>query len=79
MKSLVHTEELCSRSVPLEHAPGAKPLVLAALKAENDKNLLKFSFNTCKRNKALKISEIQNKPRSPNPFEVIISSALLSQ
>ena len=26
-KSLVHTEELCSRSVPLEHAPGAKSLV----------------------------------------------------
>ena len=28
MKSLVHTEELCSRSVPLEHAPGAKSLGL---------------------------------------------------
>ena len=27
MKSLVHTEELCSRSVPLEHAPGAKSFV----------------------------------------------------
>ena len=27
MKSLVHTEELCSRSVPLEHAPGAKSLI----------------------------------------------------
>ena len=26
MKSLVHTEELCSREVPLEHAPGAKSL-----------------------------------------------------
>ena len=24
MKSLVHTEELCSQSMPLEHAPGAK-------------------------------------------------------
>ena len=32
MKSLVHTEELCSRSVPLEHAPGAKPLVCVGLK-----------------------------------------------
>ena len=32
MKSLVHTEELCSRSVPLEHAPGAKPLVCIGLK-----------------------------------------------
>ena len=33
MKSLVHTEELCSRSVPLEHAPGAKSLVCIGLKA----------------------------------------------
>ena len=32
MKSLVHTEELCSRSVPLEHAPGAKCLVCIDLK-----------------------------------------------
>ena len=32
MKSLVHTEELCSRSVPLEHAPGAIPLVCIGLK-----------------------------------------------
>ena len=32
MKSLVHTEELYSRSVPLEHAPGAKPLVCVGLK-----------------------------------------------
>ena len=31
MKSLVHMEELCSRSVPLEHAPGAKPLVCIGL------------------------------------------------
>ena len=31
MKSLVHTEELCSRSVPLKHAPGAKPLVCSGL------------------------------------------------
>ena len=31
MKSLVHTEELCSRSVPLEHAPGTKPLVCIGL------------------------------------------------
>ena len=28
MKSLVHTEELCYRSVPLEHCPGAKSLGL---------------------------------------------------
>ena len=34
MKSLVDTEELCSRSVPLEHAPGAKPLVCIGLKEE---------------------------------------------
>ena len=33
MKSLVHTEELCSGSVPLEHAPGAKPLVCIGLYA----------------------------------------------
>ena len=32
MKSLVQTEELCSRSVPLEHAPGAKSLVVSAFK-----------------------------------------------
>ena len=31
MKSLVHTEELCSRSVPLEHAPGAKSRVCIGL------------------------------------------------
>ena len=32
MKSLVHAEELCSRSVPLEHAPGAKPPCVSALR-----------------------------------------------
>ena len=32
MKSLVHTEELSSRSVTLEHAPGAKSLVCIGLK-----------------------------------------------
>ena len=32
MKSLVHTEELCSRSVPLEHAATAKFLVCIGLK-----------------------------------------------
>ena len=31
MKSLVHTEELCSRSAPLEHAPEAKSLVCIGL------------------------------------------------
>ena len=31
MKSLVHTEELCYRSVRLEHAPGAKSLVCIGL------------------------------------------------
>ena len=31
MKSLVHTEELCSRIVPLEYASGAKPLVCIGL------------------------------------------------
>ena len=29
---VVHKEELCSRSVPLEHAPGAKSLVCIGLK-----------------------------------------------
>ena len=29
---VVHTEELCSRSVSLEHAPGAKSLVCIGLK-----------------------------------------------
>ena len=38
MKSLVHTEELCSRSVPLEHAPGAKPLVCIGLKTLGNRN-----------------------------------------
>ena len=32
MKSLVHMKELCSRSVPLEHAPGVKSLVCIGLK-----------------------------------------------
>ena len=32
MKSLVRTEELCSPSVTLEHAPGAKSLVCIGLK-----------------------------------------------
>ena len=32
MKSLVHTEELCSLSVPLEHAATAKFLVCIGLK-----------------------------------------------
>ena len=32
MKSLVHTGELCSRSVPLEHDPGANSLVCIGLK-----------------------------------------------
>ena len=31
MKSLVHTGELCSRRVPLEHAPGAESLVCIGL------------------------------------------------
>ena len=31
MKSLVHTEKLCSQSVPLEHTPGAKSLVCIGL------------------------------------------------
>ena len=40
MKSLVQTEELCFRSVPLEHAPGAKPLVCIGLKVFFDWPLL---------------------------------------
>ena len=39
MKSLVHTEELCSRSVPLEHAPGAKPSYVSAFTVDNLRNL----------------------------------------
>ena len=35
MKSLVHTQELCSRSLPLEHAPGAKSLVCIGLYAQD--------------------------------------------
>ena len=35
MKSLVHTQELCSRSVPLEHALGAKSLVCIDLYGGN--------------------------------------------
>ena len=35
MKSLVHTEELCSWSVPLERAPGAKSLVCIGLYKHN--------------------------------------------
>ena len=31
MKSLVHTEELCSPMVPMEYAPGAKPVVCIGL------------------------------------------------
>ena len=50
MKSLVHTEELCSRSVPLEHAPGAKPLVCVGLNRPESCCSLKWSeeslFNT---------------------------------
>ena len=34
MKSLVHMEELCSRSVPLEHALGAKSLVCISLNSQ---------------------------------------------
>ena len=33
MKSLVDTKELCSRNVPLEHAPGAKSLECIDLKS----------------------------------------------
>ena len=43
-----------------------------SIKIESDQNLLKFTFNTCKRNKALKSSVFQNKPKCPNSFEVII-------
>ena len=39
MKSLVHTTELCSWSVPLEHAPGAKSLVCIGL--------IQFSLSRC--------------------------------
>ena len=36
MKSLIHMKELCSRSVPLEHAPGAKPFVCIGLKRKRE-------------------------------------------
>ena len=36
MKSLVHTEELCSQGVTLEHAPGAKSLVCIGLNAKRE-------------------------------------------
>ena len=45
MKSLVHTEELCSRSLPLEHAPGAKSLVCIGFKTLLASNLLFNHFN----------------------------------
>ena len=45
MKSLVHTEELCSWSVPLEHAPGAKSLVCIDLYM----NFIRLLNITCKR------------------------------
>ena len=50
MKSLVHTEELCSRSVPLEHDPGAKSLVCIGLKGSDSADssfvsLIQRSFN----------------------------------
>ena len=35
LKSLVHTEELCSRSVPLGHAPRAKSLVCIGLNSKH--------------------------------------------
>ena len=38
MKSLVHTEELCSLRVPLEHTPGAKSLVCIGLKQYMNKS-----------------------------------------
>ena len=39
MKSLVHTEELCSRRVPLEHAPGANSSCVSALTKLTRKSL----------------------------------------
>ena len=47
MKSLVHTRELCSRSVPLEHAPGAKSLVCI------DLNTTGFFFDSSTRIRSL--------------------------
>ena len=44
MKSLVHTEELCSRSVPLEHALGAKPLVCNELQQDPFVSLFRGGF-----------------------------------
>ena len=40
MKSLVHTEELCSRSVPLGHASGAKSLVCIGLNTQQKLEIL---------------------------------------
>ena len=39
IKSLVHTEELCSWSVPLEHFQGAKSLVCIGLLIMTEENV----------------------------------------
>ena len=64
MKSLVHTEELCSQGVTLEHAPGAKSLVCIGLNAKREgswrrhggvRNLLTSLIS--------KVCTLQNAPR----------------
>ena len=63
MKSLVHTEELCSRSVPLEHAPGAKSLVCIGLNETEAtypgarKYISVVSYIACQQDNSLPIEE----------------------
>ena len=63
MKSLVHTEELCSRSVPLEHAPGAKSLVCVGLKREILTSRKVLYTNSCTRNQFLFCKQMLSKIR----------------
>ena len=49
MKSLVHTEELCSLSVPLEHAPGEKFLMCIDLKDDLPNIIFKITAEDFKK------------------------------
>ena len=65
MKSLVHTEELCPRSVSLVHAPEAKSLVCISLNTPclPHKNcisiVLNFSWDDCDTQAKFKTKVIQ--------------------
>ena len=71
MKSLVHTEGLCSWSVPLEQNPGAKPLVCIGLYRQWI-NLLKNTvdlstvFSMTMKRKSVEVLE-----RAPQTSEVV--------